>query len=250
MHELPIIFLTAKNLISDLEDGFEVGANDFLTKPIAKSELVSRTRTHLQLLDINRTLEEKVNERTLQVRNVNRELTILDDIVTNINQEIRFDRLLAVLLAEAKNLIPATEHVLYWQRDKKTGCFDCIAAQRFKTMPKQQMSLRREDLLAIYVESGRKLEDGCYLTYLDQSSVEIDNAAEFTQAKSMVAMTVTLDDELVGLLVLENMEGRAAFDAVQSSTLARFRTHVISALSKATLMDTLKNNIDNLKKSV
>ena len=34
--ELPIIMLTAKNQITDLVEGFNVGANDFLTKPFSK----------------------------------------------------------------------------------------------------------------------------------------------------------------------------------------------------------------------
>ncbi len=47
--ELPVILLTAKNQVSDLIEGFESGANDYLTKPIAKGELLSRIKTHLHL---------------------------------------------------------------------------------------------------------------------------------------------------------------------------------------------------------
>ncbi len=64
VHELPIIFLTAKTRVTDLISGFDSGANDYLTKPVSKSELLSRVKTHLELLDTNRTLEEKVSERT------------------------------------------------------------------------------------------------------------------------------------------------------------------------------------------
>ncbi|MCP4614568.1 MAG: response regulator, partial [Planctomycetes bacterium] len=46
-HELPIIFLTAKNQVADLITGFSAGGNDFLTKPISKAELLSRVKTHL-----------------------------------------------------------------------------------------------------------------------------------------------------------------------------------------------------------
>jgi len=47
--ELPIILLTAKNRIEDLEAGFDSGANDYITKPFARQELLARTRTHLDL---------------------------------------------------------------------------------------------------------------------------------------------------------------------------------------------------------
>lgn len=72
--ELPIIFLTAKNQVSDLVNGFSSGANDYLTKPVTKEELLSRVKTHLQLLDINRNLEKKVSERTYELAEKNREI--------------------------------------------------------------------------------------------------------------------------------------------------------------------------------
>jgi two-component system sensor histidine kinase ChiS len=57
--ELPIIMLTAKNRTSDLQKGFESGANDYLAKPYSKEELISRVRAHLQIRESYRTLIEK-----------------------------------------------------------------------------------------------------------------------------------------------------------------------------------------------
>ena len=48
-HQLPIILLTAKNQVSDLMQGLSSGANDYLTKPFSKDELLARIRTHLSL---------------------------------------------------------------------------------------------------------------------------------------------------------------------------------------------------------
>lgn len=52
-HELPIILLTAKDQSTDLLAGFEAGANDYLTKPFDKNELLVRVKTHLRLAKIN-----------------------------------------------------------------------------------------------------------------------------------------------------------------------------------------------------
>ena len=52
--ELPIVMLTAKNRISDLVDGFKAGANDYVTKPFSRDELMSRVNTHLQLQRISK----------------------------------------------------------------------------------------------------------------------------------------------------------------------------------------------------
>ena len=50
--ELPVLLLTAKNRVSDLVAGFDAGANDYLTKPVEKDELLARIRTHLNLLHL------------------------------------------------------------------------------------------------------------------------------------------------------------------------------------------------------
>ncbi len=47
--ELPILLLTAKNQITDLVIGLQHGANDYLTKPISKDELLARLKTHINL---------------------------------------------------------------------------------------------------------------------------------------------------------------------------------------------------------
>ena len=57
--EVPILLLTAKNQVADLVVGFESGANDYLTKPISKDELLARLKTHLQL--------KKLKEKTLHL---------------------------------------------------------------------------------------------------------------------------------------------------------------------------------------
>ena len=62
--DLPIIFLTAKNQVADLVKSYQVGANDYLAKPVSKYELLSRVETQLQLLDVNRNLEKQVKQRT------------------------------------------------------------------------------------------------------------------------------------------------------------------------------------------
>ncbi|MEM1425867.1 MAG: response regulator, partial [Cyanobacteria bacterium P01_H01_bin.130] len=52
-NEVPIVMLSAKNQLSDLAMGLESGANDYLTKPVSREELLARLKTHLQLSNLN-----------------------------------------------------------------------------------------------------------------------------------------------------------------------------------------------------
>lgn len=73
-HELPVIYLTAKMHETDVVTGFETGANDYIIKPVSKGELLMRVETHLQLLDTNRNLEAKVEDRTRHLVSAQKEL--------------------------------------------------------------------------------------------------------------------------------------------------------------------------------
>lgn len=57
--DIPIIFLTALNNPSDLVHGFQVGANDFLTKPFNKEELVMRVMHQISLVAAKRIIVEQ-----------------------------------------------------------------------------------------------------------------------------------------------------------------------------------------------
>ena len=72
-NDTPIIFLTAETGKESVLKGFEIGAQDFITKPFDSRELLARVRTHLeikhnreQLQILNKHLEDKVRERTTQ----------------------------------------------------------------------------------------------------------------------------------------------------------------------------------------
>ncbi len=86
VNDLPVIFLTAKNQLTDLMQSFKVGANDYLTKPVAKHELLTRVNTHLKLLDINRNLEDKVDLRTAELE---RATEAKSDFLAKMSHEIR-----------------------------------------------------------------------------------------------------------------------------------------------------------------
>jgi putative two-component system response regulator len=72
--DIPVIFLTAKNEVTDEAIGFNLGAVDYITKPISPLIVLARIGTHLALSrsrkllqDQNRHLEHLVEERTREL---------------------------------------------------------------------------------------------------------------------------------------------------------------------------------------
>mgnify|MGYP006414143001 FL=1 len=70
--DIPVIFLTAKIETDDIVKGFELGAVDYVTKPFTATELLRRARTHLELSQLRRNLEQLVDERTEELAATNR----------------------------------------------------------------------------------------------------------------------------------------------------------------------------------
>jgi len=62
--KIPLIFVSALSEPVDESKGFEIGAVDYISKPVSAPIVRARVKTHLALRDQNRVLEEKVRERT------------------------------------------------------------------------------------------------------------------------------------------------------------------------------------------
>lgn len=69
LKDIPIIFLTALNTPADLVKGFQVGANDFLTKPFNKEELVMRVMQQISLVAAKRIIEQQNAELRATLNN-------------------------------------------------------------------------------------------------------------------------------------------------------------------------------------
>jgi putative two-component system response regulator len=99
---VPIILVTALNDVSDKVMGLEAGADDFLSKPILREELLARTKSHLRtkrMMDridryrselslFNQRLQEQVDIRTRQLQSALAELRRAKEDVERTRVEI------------------------------------------------------------------------------------------------------------------------------------------------------------------
>jgi len=123
-HDIPVIFLTAKAEVEDEKKGLDLGAVDYITKPISPPIVLARVKTHLALKssadflrDKNAFLETEVAKRT-------RELTAIQDVTilamaslaetrdTDTGNHIRRTQHYVKVLAEKLRNHPRFEHYL------------------------------------------------------------------------------------------------------------------------------------------
>jgi len=80
--DIPIIFMTALNDINNKIMGFNLGAVDYITKPIQHEEALARIRTHLTMQKLKKALQESnknLLERHKELATKNEELKTKND---------------------------------------------------------------------------------------------------------------------------------------------------------------------------
>ena len=78
---IPVIFLTAKTQEGDEAMGFDLGAVDYITKPIVPPILMARVHTHLALREARKVLERQNAVLEDQVERRTRQLASLQDAI-------------------------------------------------------------------------------------------------------------------------------------------------------------------------
>jgi len=77
---IPIIFLTAKGDAKDEEQGFKLGAVDYIVKPLTPSLLLARVKTHLALKSAQDSLKDRNSYLESEISRRIEEINILQEV--------------------------------------------------------------------------------------------------------------------------------------------------------------------------
>lgn len=116
---VPLLFLTAKSTIEDIEEGFDIGANDYLKKPFELRELIVRIKALLK-----RSFNGHSKDTTFEIGkyefNVSTQSLIYDGKSIELSN---FEaRILERLAANHGKTVDASELMIaVWQRDEPSN---------------------------------------------------------------------------------------------------------------------------------
>lgn len=116
---VPLLFLTAKSTIDDVEEGFAIGANDYLRKPFELRELIVRIKALLSRYGTHRSEDVKFSIGQY-VFNVTTQTLSIGERSTELSH---FEaRILERLAANIGKTVDASELMMaVWQRDEPSN---------------------------------------------------------------------------------------------------------------------------------
>ena len=116
---VPLLFLTAKSTIDDVEQGFEIGANDYLKKPFELRELIVRIKALLRRYGENRNEDFRFAIGSY-IFNVTTQTLSLGDNETELSH---FEaKILERLASNIGKTVDASELMIaVWQRDEPSN---------------------------------------------------------------------------------------------------------------------------------
>jgi signal transduction histidine kinase/DNA-binding response OmpR family regulator len=220
-NELPVIMLTVKDQVSDLVEGLDAGANDYLTKPISKGELLARVKTHLEsasffkeLKRLNKNMDVLLKEFSRIAFKIHNSLkNKLESIRNFITHSIRFHdnkEKLIENLSIANKLIGhcsiESKNILFVITNKECSIktiLEEFELQAELSLPGEQLSyfIHRDDL-----PEERILKPEVVQYLLDLYTELLNNIVKHSAA-TRVDITVRCENDQMSLLVKDNGVG-------------------------------------------
>ncbi|WP_025027216.1 diguanylate cyclase [Caldalkalibacillus mannanilyticus] len=228
LYELPILLLTAKQFPQDIGTGFQSGANDYVSKPFDKVELLARTRTLISLkhavqsaIQHAQHLESEIQQRKIaeKIQKVGSTLSatldipkIIELLVSGLTDSIAFDH--AYVFLQQKSKLPLSSF--------------------YKELPLGDGKVAQKMIEIIQIHENKPINQRVLAEY-----GLLDSYAFLHRVRGILVVPFVFQERLIGFILLSNQ--RASYTDKEINIVHAFATQTGIALQNAYLFEEIKN---------
>lgn len=176
--------------------------------------------------------------RTIEAKNL--ELSTLDGIVAAINSRDSFNDVLSVLLQKTMGFFGNADQGLILILDPSTRHFHAASSYGVLASELSSEHLEFEAAMDRFTGGAQEIAKGVHLHDPRPPLTSAELHGGELPMVSMIAMTISIDQHVEGVLILTNAPDKRAFQSRDAEHLARIREHAISALGRARHLEQLR----------
>jgi signal transduction histidine kinase len=204
LHDVPVIFISALDEVSDKVAAFRAGGNDYVTKPFQPEEVLARVSTHIRLYRMGRALherEESLRRNVAELETVNRKLVAMSAQLAQAEKQAAVGQLAAGVAHEINNPVGFILSNLGTLENYSTQLIELVGAygdaESLLPVPVAQalasrretadLAFLREDIRALIRESkvgAGRIRD--IVGKLQDASRDLDDAIQLTELNDLV----------------------------------------------------------------
>jgi light-regulated signal transduction histidine kinase (bacteriophytochrome) len=246
--EIPVIFLTALTDAIDKVRGFNLGAVDYITKPLQYEEVLARVTTHLRLQRLtqqlqtqNLRLEQEIQERQqadLELQRQNRRSQLFAEVTLKIRQSLHIQDILQTTVNEVQAILQSDRVLVYrlWADGSGSGVAEAV-------LPGIPPVLGQTFPQEVFPEDYRERYRSGRIRLIDDVTSNPTIApclVEFVQqfkVRAKLIVPILVKEDLWGLLIAHQCSGPRQWTPFETELLQQLANQMGIALTQAQLLE-------------
>lgn len=229
---IPIIFLTALTDAVDKVKGLDLGAVDYITKPLQCQEVLARVKTQLRLQNLTKQLQHQIDQERLIgeiAQGIRRSLKLDEVLQTTVDQVRQFlhtDRVVILRFDPGWNGQIVTESVdSTWKSLLSTHFSDSCIREQYREFYQQGQSTAHADIYQAGLSA-------CHIELLEQ-----------VQVRANLVVPILQNNHLWGLLIAHHCASPREWQAIETTLLQQLATQLGIAIQQSELYERTQNEL-------
>lgn len=229
---IPIIFLTALTDVVDKVQGFDLGAVDFITKPLQCEEVLARVKTQLRLQNLTKQLQYQIEQERL-----------IGEIAQGIRRSLKLDEILQTTVDQVRHFLH-TDRVVIFRFESDWG--GQIITESVDPAWKSVLSTRfndpciKEHYVMPYQQGQTSAKSDIYKAGLSPCHIEL---LEQAQVRANLVVPILQNNHLWGLLIAHHCSSPREWQSIETRLLQQLATQVGIAIQQSELYERTQNEL-------